>query len=77
MTGDLRPAVVFLGSALILAVVGITTLAALRVPIPDVLPQLALADLTGLAALLRPASASTEPAEHQGRPGAHRELDAP
>jgi hypothetical protein len=77
MTGELRPAVAFLGAALILAVVGITALAFAGKPIPDVLSSLALADLTGLAALLRPASAGSGPAERSGGAGAHKALDGP
>lgn len=70
MIAQLRPAIAFLGAALVLCVVGIVLLAALGRTIPDVLTSLAIADLTALAALLRPGDAEAAPVPRQPAPGA-------
>lgn len=46
----------FVGSVLILSVVGIVTLALYAKPIPDVLQNIAVGSLTGLVGLLVPSS---------------------
>lgn len=62
-----KTTVLILGAVLLVAVLGIIVLAALDQNIPDVLPTVAVADLTGLLGLLAPRPGSVDAAARRAR----------